>query len=138
MLLTRIQIRRAPENLGLRADGCYLIVGGLRGLCGGLAIYLAQQGAKHLAIMSRSGHIDHKSKYVVKQINALGAHIDLLTADVTDATQVNKAMQQTSVPIVGIIQGAMVLRVSIGPAAMAPFLPQLPETLSTHPLRRFG
>ncbi|KAJ2981691.1 hypothetical protein NUW58_g6624 [Xylaria curta] len=105
-----VPIRRAPENLGLRADGCYLIVGGLRGLCGGLAIYLAQQGAKHLAIMSRSGHTDQKSKYVVKQINALGAHIDLLTADVTNAEQVKQAMQQTSAPIVGIIQGAMLLR----------------------------
>ncbi|KAI0138104.1 hypothetical protein F4776DRAFT_663241 [Hypoxylon sp. NC0597] len=39
-----------------------------------------------------------------------GAHIDLLTAEVTDAAQVNKAMQQTAVPIVDIIQGAMVLR----------------------------
>ncbi|KAI1765524.1 PKSKA1 [Hypoxylon sp. FL1150] len=105
-----VPIRRAPENLGLRADGCYLIVSSLRGLCGGLAIYLAQQGAKYLAVMSRSGHADPKSKYVIKQINALGAHIDLITADVTDAAQVNKAMQRTAVPIVGIIQGAMVLR----------------------------
>nr|BAM77409.1 polyketide synthase [Talaromyces purpureogenus] len=105
-----VPIRRAPENLGLRADGCYLIVSSLRGLCGSLAIYLAQQGAKHLAVMSRSGYADEKSRYVIKQINALGAHIDLLTADVTIATDVKKAMQQTAVPIVGIIQGAMVLR----------------------------
>lgn len=62
--------------------------------------------------MSRSGHTDEKSRRVIKQINALGAHIDLLTGDVTVASAVKEAMQQTRVPIVGIIQGAMVLRVS--------------------------
>jgi hypothetical protein len=62
--------------------------------------------------MSRSGYGDDKSKLVIKQITALGAHIDLLIADVTKPEEVTKAMQQTRVPIVGIIQGSMVLRVS--------------------------
>jgi hypothetical protein len=62
--------------------------------------------------MSRSGYADEKSRLVIKQINALGCHIDLLIADVTNAEAVTKAMQQTTVPVVGIIQGAMVLRVS--------------------------
>ena len=62
--------------------------------------------------MSRSGYADEKSRHAIKQINALGCHIDLLIGDVTDADAVTKAMKQTTVPIVGIIQGAMVLRVS--------------------------
>jgi len=62
--------------------------------------------------MSRSGYADDKSKYVIKQITALGCHIDLLIADVTKPADVTEAMQKTTVPIVGIIQGAMVLRVS--------------------------
>ncbi|KAH6612780.1 PKSKA1, partial [Chaetomium sp. MPI-SDFR-AT-0129] len=106
----KIQIRKAPKQLTLRDDGSYLIVGGLRGLCGSLAIYLAKSGAKHLAVMSRSGYNDDKSRYVVKQVTALGAHIDLLTADVTNAAQVDAAFRQTKAPITGIIQGAMVLR----------------------------
>ncbi|KAH7070015.1 PKSKA1 [Paraphoma chrysanthemicola] len=105
-----VPIRRAPKSLCLRADGCYLIVSSLRGLCGGLGVYLAQQGAKHLAVMSRSGYADEKSRLVIKQINALGCNIDLLIADVTNGDAVTKAMQSTTVPIVGIIQGAMVLR----------------------------
>lgn len=109
----KISVRRAPKTLGLRANGCYLIVSSLRGLCGGLAIYLAQQGAKHLAVMSRSGYADEKSRLVIKQINALGCQIDLLIADVTNADAVTEAMKKTTVPIVGIIQGAMVLRVSL-------------------------
>ncbi|KAL5454073.1 hypothetical protein PMIN06_005174 [Paraphaeosphaeria minitans] len=107
----QVPVRRAPKSLGLRTDGSYLIVSSLRGLCGGLAIYLAQQGAKHLAVMSRSGYADEKSRLVIKQIEALGCQIDLLIADVTDAEAVTKAMRQTTVPVVGVIQGAMVLRV---------------------------
>ncbi|KAF2231041.1 PKSKA1 [Viridothelium virens] len=106
----QVPIRRAPQTLCFREDGCYLIVGGLRGLCGSLAIYLARTGAKHLAVMSRSGYADEKSRGVVKQINALGAQIDLLTADVVSPTEVKNAFKQTTVPIAGIIQGAMVLR----------------------------
>lgn len=87
-------------------------MGGLRGLCGSLAIYLAKSGAKHLAVISRSGHDDDKSRGIIKQINALGSHIHLLTADITKAEDVETAFRKTSVPIAGIIQGAMVLRVS--------------------------
>ena len=113
-----LKIRRAPKNLRLRKNACYLIVGGLRGLCGSLAIYLAKSGAKNLAVMSRSGYADEKSRSIIKQINTLGAHIDLLTADVTIAMDVEKAFQQTIVPIAGIIQGAMVLRVSLASSSL--------------------
>ncbi|RFU76423.1 polyketide synthase [Trichoderma arundinaceum] len=105
-----VPVRRAPKTLRFQNDGCCLIVGGLRGLCGSLAIYLAKSGAKHLAVMSRSGYADEKSRGVIKQINALGAHIDLVTADVTILAEVEKAFAQTTRPVTGIIQGAMVLR----------------------------
>ncbi|KAI1163548.1 PKSKA1 [Nemania serpens] len=105
-----VPVRRAPKTLPLRSDACYLIVGGLRGLCGSLAIYLAKSGAKHLAVISRSGHDDDKSRGIIKHINALGSHIDLLTANITKAEDVETAFRKTSVPIAGIIQGAMILR----------------------------
>lgn len=110
--LTPWKIRRAPKTLHFRDDRSYLIVGGLRGLCGSLAIYLAKTGVKNLAVISRSGYSDPKSRAVVKQVTALGAYIDLLTADVTAMTDVEKAFKQTVAPVAGVIQGAMVLRVS--------------------------
>ncbi|ETS85917.1 hypothetical protein PFICI_03942 [Pestalotiopsis fici W106-1] len=107
---SKVLVRRAPPVIRLRAYGCYLIVGGLRGLCGSLAIHLARVGAANLTVISRSGYSDDKSQRVIKHINELGAKIDLLTADVTDQGQVKLAFGQTTMPIVGIIQGAMVLR----------------------------
>ncbi|KAK1579370.1 reducing type I polyketide synthase [Colletotrichum navitas] len=105
-----VPVRRAPKILRFRDNATYLIVGGLRGLCGALAVYLAKSGAKHLAVISRSGHTDEKSRAIVKQIRALGSSIDLLTADVTSKGDVQRAFNQTAFPIGGIIQGAMVLR----------------------------
>ncbi|KAI0533592.1 PKSKA1 [Xylaria digitata] len=106
----QVPVRRAPKTLHFRDNGAYLIVGGLRGLCGSLAIYLAKSGCKNLAVISRSGHEDDKSRGIVRQVSALGAHIDLLRADITVAAEVEAAFKRTSVPVVGIIQGAMVLR----------------------------
>lgn len=73
-------------------------------------MYMAKCGAKHLAVVSRSGHNDEKSIRVVNKIEALGAHVDLVTADVTAPEEVERALRQTTTPVAGIVQGAMVLR----------------------------
>lgn len=75
-------------------------------------MYLAKSGAKCLAVMSRSGYNDEKSQGVIEEIQALGCEIDLLTGDVSVLSDVENAFRQTRAPITGIIQGAMVLRVS--------------------------
>ena len=46
--LDRPQIWRAPQGVRFRDGGCYLIVGGLGGLRGSLAIHLAAAGASIL------------------------------------------------------------------------------------------
>ncbi|KAI0017579.1 hypothetical protein F4780DRAFT_782210 [Xylariomycetidae sp. FL0641] len=87
-----------------------IIVGGLRGLCASLAVSFAKAGARHLAVISRSGYEDPKSKGVVKQIEDLGARIDLLIADVTRKDEIERAFNQTKLPVAGIVRDAMVLR----------------------------
>ncbi|KAK0702400.1 reducing type I polyketide synthase [Lasiosphaeris hirsuta] len=105
-----VPVRPSPRALSLRQDVSYLIIGGLKGLCGSLAVYLAKNGAKYISVLSRSGHNDDKSQGVVKNIRALGAHIDLLQGDVANTEDIRRVFKETAVPIGGIIQGAMVLR----------------------------
>ncbi|ROV92586.1 hypothetical protein VMCG_08925 [Cytospora schulzeri] len=105
-----VPVRRASKKLHTHDARSYLIVGGLRGLCGSLCIYLAKNGVKNLAVLSRSGHTDEKSQAVIKQVKALGAHIDLLIGDVTIRDDVERAFSSTRFSVAGIIQGAMVLR----------------------------
>lgn len=105
-----VPIRPAKRVMQFRDDRSYLIVGGLKGLCGSLAVYLARNGARNIAVMARSGYDDEKSQAVLRDLHALGAMPILLTGDVSNMNDVTKAFEQTSPPIGGIIQGAMVLR----------------------------
>jgi len=74
---------------------------------------MARNGAKHLAVMSRSGHDDEKSQAVLRNIRALGAHVDLVVGDVSSLEDVKRTFCESTKLIGGVIQGAMVLRVSI-------------------------
>jgi hypothetical protein len=106
-----VPVRPAARKLTLRADKSYLIVGGLKGLCGSLAVHMAQHGAKHLISMSRSGCSDERSQGVVRSCNALGCQVQEAKADVSNMGEVQRAFKQAAVPIGGVVQGAMVLRV---------------------------
>ncbi|TGJ87024.1 hypothetical protein E0Z10_g1720 [Xylaria hypoxylon] len=105
----QVLVRRATRGIKLRSDVCYLIVGGLRGLCSTLAIYLAKSGAKHLAILSRSVHNDERSQLAIARIRSLGCEVNMIRGDVTNVDDVRAAFKGTAVPIAGVIQGAMVL-----------------------------
>ncbi|KAI3330539.1 KR domain-containing protein [Ustulina deusta] len=105
----KVLVRRAPRGIRLRDDACYLIVGGLRGLCSTLAISLAKNGATHLAILSRGLQNDERSRLAIARIRALGCEVNMIRGDITKVDDVRTAFKSTTVPIAGIIQGAMVL-----------------------------
>jgi hypothetical protein len=107
-----VPVRPVAPSLQLNPSVSYLIVGGLRGLCGSLAIHMAAHGAKHIIALSRSGIADERSQSIVKSCAALGCAVYGAAADVSDAEAVLNVFQTASVPIGGIIQGAMLLRVS--------------------------
>jgi hypothetical protein len=107
-----VPVELAPRTFRLEQDSAYLLVGGLKGICGSLAVLLAQHGATELIVMSRSGADDDASREVLRNIAALGASMIVVKGDVTIADDVTKLFQQAQNPIRGIIQGAMVLRVS--------------------------
>ena len=96
----------------LRSDVAYLIVGGLKGLCGSLALHFARLGARHLTVIGRSGFDDQASKGVIRNIEAEGCTIYLVKGDVTIKEDVKRAFDIAPAPLGGIVQGAMVVRVS--------------------------
>ncbi|KAK6082377.1 beta-ketoacyl synthase domain-containing protein [Seiridium cupressi] len=105
-----VSVRPAPRELKLRSDVSYLIIGGLKGLCGSLALDLARHGARYVVIMGRSGFDDPRSQAVLKDLSAEGCHVDLVRGDVSLLDNVRRAFRDASKPIGGIVQGAMVLR----------------------------
>ena len=106
----QVLIRPAIRGLSLRSDASYLIVGGLKGLCGSLAIHMAKHGAKRIIACSRSGLNDDASKKIILNCLAWGCEIQEAKGDVSDLECMRQVFKQASPPIAGVIQGAMILR----------------------------
>lgn len=107
---SEVSIRPMQCDLALPRNLAYLIVGGLKGLCGSLALHLAERGARHLVVMSRSGAADSRSQRVITNCRSLGCEVYLCRGDVLRVLDVRRAFMRAPVPIGGIIQGVMLLR----------------------------
>ncbi|KAE8392501.1 hypothetical protein BDV23DRAFT_192476 [Aspergillus alliaceus] len=105
-----VPVRPSRQPLQLRGDVGYLLIGGLKGICGSVAVNLAGLGAKHIVVMARSGYGDEVSQRVIADLAALGCAVTLGQGDVSRADNVRRVIKQSPVSIGGVIQGAMVLR----------------------------
>ncbi|KAI9719958.1 MAG: Type I Iterative PKS [Chrysothrix sp. TS-e1954] len=106
----KVPVRPLLQTMRLRDDLAYLIVGGLKGLCGSIALFFARHGAKHLIVMGRSGFDDRASQTVTRNIEAENCKIHLVQGDVIIKKDVERAFAISGVPIGGILQGAMAVR----------------------------
>ncbi|HSK63243.1 MAG TPA: type I polyketide synthase, partial [Pyrinomonadaceae bacterium] len=99
-----------PNKL-IRADGLYLITGGLGGLGLCVSNWLVQQGARHLVLMSRGG-ASETTETAVESLRTAGAEITILNTDVSDAEELAAgldAIEQLDARLTGVIHAAGVL-----------------------------
>lgn len=99
------------EPVLFRSDGTYLITGGLGGLGLSVAQWMVQQGARHLALMSRSG-TSTAAQEAMDAMEEAGAQVTIAKGDVTQEEQVAKVLAgigQSMPPLRGIIHAAGVL-----------------------------
>ncbi|KAK3984635.1 hypothetical protein QBC44DRAFT_10438 [Cladorrhinum sp. PSN332] len=106
----KVPVRQAPHSLVFNPEAAYLVVGGLKGLCGSLAVYMSRCGAKNLIVMSRSGADNDRSRKVMEDLTGLGATVTVARGDVSNPEDVTRVFKESKLPIKGIIQGAMLLR----------------------------
>lgn len=98
----------------IRSDATYLITGGVGGLGRSMTKWLAQQGAKSIALLSRSGRASANAKVLTDEYSSTDVNIAVLQCDVGEKDQVRKVIEvcaQSMPPIRGVIHGAMVLHV---------------------------
>lgn len=109
-----IPMRPPMHRLQLQSHTTYLIVGGIKGLCGSVAVHMAQNGARHLTVMSRSGLDDEASAKIIEDCASYDCEVYEARGDVSDINFVRRVFRvaRSGRKIVGIIQGAMVLKVS--------------------------
>lgn len=107
----QLPIRPAVRELQLRADATYVLVGGLKGACGSLAVHMARHGARHLISLSRSGMGDKGSAKIVENCASYDCEVTEAKGDVGDQAFVSALFRSVQHGyIAGVIQGAMVTR----------------------------
>ena len=101
------------------ANATYVIAGGLGGLGRSIARWMVARGARHLILLSRSGPSGSAAAALLEELMSKGAQIETPLCDVSDVESLEKVLKILAVtmpPIMGCIQGSMVLKV---------FLPQI-------------
>jgi acyl transferase domain-containing protein/NADPH:quinone reductase-like Zn-dependent oxidoreductase/acyl carrier protein len=96
----------------LRADATYLVTGGLSGLGLRTARWLAQRGARHLALLSRTGAAGEEAHSVLEELRAAGVTVVPIACDVADRDALRAtldALANRMPPVRGIVHAAMVI-----------------------------
>jgi acyl transferase domain-containing protein/NADPH:quinone reductase-like Zn-dependent oxidoreductase/NAD(P)-dependent dehydrogenase (short-subunit alcohol dehydrogenase family) len=106
-----LQLRMDPPRR-IRPDATYLVTGGLGGFGLETAKWLVDEGARHLALLSRRGADAPGARDAIRYLEARGATVRAFAADVghrADIATVLDVIAATMPPLRGIIHSATVL-----------------------------
>ncbi|KAH1665525.1 hypothetical protein KXX15_008356 [Aspergillus fumigatus] len=102
-----------PQAALLRADASYILVGGLGGLGRATALWMADNGARTLIFVNRSGLSSQAAQETARDLKQKGVRVIIHACDISDSKKVKKMvieLERNAPPIRGVIQAAMVLR----------------------------
>lgn len=97
-------------------NASYLVAGGSGGLGRAILNWMADRGAKHLIVPSRSGASSKAAADMITQLRARGVTVIAPRCDVSDPASLGSVLEvcsKTLPPIKGCINGAMVLQDAI-------------------------
>ncbi|HEX2150379.1 MAG TPA: SDR family NAD(P)-dependent oxidoreductase, partial [Stellaceae bacterium] len=100
---------RTPSDIALRADGTYLVTGGISGFGFAAARWLAAHGAGSIALVGRRGSETPGAGERVAELRALGAEARVYAADVADPASLSAALddiRRNQPPLRGVIHAA--------------------------------
>ncbi|WAS96619.1 type I polyketide synthase [Nannocystis punicea] len=105
-------VRRAPEAgrsarpWAPRADGSYVITGGLGGLGLVTAAWLVERGARHLVLVGRAGVTSEEQREAIAALERRGAQVTVAQADVAVREQVARVLAEVPAPLAGVVHAA--------------------------------
>jgi acyl transferase domain-containing protein/acyl carrier protein len=104
----KIVLRRGPPATGIRADGTYLVSGGLSGVGLETARWLATKGAGRLVLFGRRG-LTREAEPALAEMRAAGAEVWAEQLDVADRAGLSALLSRvraSGFPLRGVIHSA--------------------------------
>ncbi len=101
-----------PPALSLRANQTYIVTGGANGFGLEAARWLAGQGVRHLALLSRRGADTAEAQPVLDELRETGVQVEAFKCDVADEAALGgvlDAVRSTMPPLGGVIHAAVVM-----------------------------
>ncbi|HVB18402.1 MAG TPA: SDR family NAD(P)-dependent oxidoreductase, partial [Stellaceae bacterium] len=138
-----VRLRQAPD-VALRADGTYLVTGGLSGFGFAAARWLAEHGAGSIALLGRRGAATPGAADRMAELQALGAEACVYACDVADPDSLRAVLgeiRRTQPALRGIVHAASAIGDALaseldGPGIAAILRPKLAGAIALDRLTR--
>ncbi|MDX2080082.1 MAG: SDR family NAD(P)-dependent oxidoreductase [Terrimicrobiaceae bacterium] len=107
--LVHRRTQRPAGEFRVRPDASYLVTGAFGGFGRVIANWLAGKGAQHLVLMSRSGAASEEARTSVDALVAKGIRVDVVSGDVGDEVDMDRAIAAAGPSLVGVFHLAMTI-----------------------------
>lgn len=105
-----LEVTAVKQELVLRPDASYLLVGGLGGLGRAISTWMVEHGARNIIYLSRSaGESYHRAFF--DELETQGCSVQAFSGSVSNLDDVKDAVSNAAAPIAGVMHMSMVLRV---------------------------
>ncbi|KAH8707077.1 hypothetical protein GQ44DRAFT_831130 [Phaeosphaeriaceae sp. PMI808] len=107
-----IQVIPSQDRFSFPKNASYVIAGGLGGIGRSIATWMAERGAAHLILLSRSGTQTEAAKSFVSKLQSQGVQVFAPHCDITDEKVVAAVIHQAQLhlpPIRGCVHSGMVV-----------------------------
>ena len=104
--------KRSARSFEVDPSRTHLVTGGLGGFGLAAAEWLVERGARHLALVGRSGASSQSAREAVAALRSRGAQVHVAPLDVADRRATERLLAdlaQTMPPLAGVMHAAMVL-----------------------------
>ena len=107
-----LELTPVVQELALRPEASYLLVGGLGGLGRAISTWMVENGARSIIYLSRSAGQTDQDKAFFRELETQGCSVQAFPGSVNSLDDVKSVVEKSAAPIAGVMHMPMVLRVS--------------------------